>query len=98
MIQITLSLYQKIIGLLLAVVISLMITGCSGSSVVTSSWKDPVALVKTDSLKKVMIGVLSFSEFTRRKAEERVSRYHNSFVPSYQVLVTKEILTRYRKE
>lgn len=69
-----------------------LLIACSGNSVVTSSWKDPQALVQTDSLNKVMVGVLSFSEHTRRKAEERISLYHPSFTPSYQVLISKEIL------
>ena len=75
-----------------AIVMGMSLWACSGSSVVTSSWKDPQSLIYGDSLNKVMVGVLSFSEHTRRKVEDRISLYHNSFIPSYQVLVTKEIL------
>ena len=77
---------------LLPVLIFLILNSCSSGSVVTSSWKDANALIYGDSLTRVMVGVLSFSEHTRRKSEERISQYHPSFIPSYQVLISKEII------
>ena len=39
-----------------------------------------------------MVGVLSPQEANRRKSEEQISTYHKSFIPSYQVLGTQEII------
>ncbi len=72
--------------------LTLVVSNCSRTTAVTSSWKDPEAHVKTNKLKKVMIGVISVSEDARIRAESRISRHHRSFRPSYEVLVSKEIL------
>jgi hypothetical protein len=74
------------------VALALVLSSCSRTSVVTTSWKDPESMVKTDQLNKVMVGVISTNEETRRKAEARISRYHKSFRPSFEVLISREIL------
>lgn len=71
---------------------SFLIQSCSPSTKVLSSWKDPEAHIDPDHLDKVMVGVLSPQEASRRKSEEQISTYHKSFVPSYQVLGTQEII------
>ena len=73
-------------------VVALLFTSCSPSTKVISSWKDPQAHVDPEHLEKVMVGVLSPREASRRQSEEQISTYHKSFVPSYQVLGTQEIL------
>lgn len=83
---------KTLITLAAAFVTSLLIPGCSPSTKVISSWKDPQAHVDPDHLEKVMVGVLSPREASRRQSEEQISTYHKSFVPSYQVLGTQEIL------
>lgn len=83
---------RSLFAALIAISLSFLINACSRTTVVTSSWKDPNALIKTDQLKKVMIGVISVSEDTRRKAEARISSHHKSFRPSHLVLLSKEIL------
>lgn len=72
--------------------VAFLFTSCSPSTKVISSWKDPEAKVDPDHLDKVMVGVLSPREASRRKSEEQISTYHKSFVPSYQVLGTQEII------
>lgn len=64
---------------------------CSSTEVL-SSWKAPDAKVDPGHLDKVLVGVLSPQEANRRRAEEIVAEYHESFIPSYQVLGTQEIL------
>lgn len=83
---------KSIFSLFAALIMASAITSCSPSTKVISSWKDPEAKVDPDHLNKVMVGVLSPQEANRRKAEEQISTYHKSFVPSYQVLGTQEIL------
>ena len=75
------------------IVISFFLTqSCSRTSAITTSWKDPEAHIMTNQLKKVMVGVISVSEDTRRKAESRICGHHPSFRPSHEVLISKEIL------
>ena len=83
---------KSILSLFAALIVASAITGCSPSTKVISSWKDPEAKGDPNQLNKVMVGVLSPQEANRRKAEEQISTYHNSFIPSYQVLGTQEIL------
>ncbi len=71
---------------------SMLVQSCSPSTKVISSWKDPEVHIDPDHLDKVMVGVLSPREANRRKAEEQISTYHKSLIPSYQVLGTQEII------
>ena len=74
------------------VISAMLLPSCSPSTKVLSSWKDPEVHIDPDHLDKVMVGVLSPKEANRRKSEEQISTYHKSFIPSYQVLGTQEII------
>lgn len=79
-------------AIVVAVIATILLPGCSPSTKVLSSWKDPEAHLDPEHLEKVMVGVLSPQETNRRKSEEQISTYHKSLVPSYQVLGTQEII------
>jgi hypothetical protein len=72
-------------------VLGALIMGCTPSTVIQKSWKDPSSTAKINEFKKVLVIVFAQSETARRQAEEALAaKFQGRGVPSYNQKVMVE--------
>ncbi|WP_186757909.1 hypothetical protein [Echinicola salinicaeni] len=69
----------------------LLMMACSSSTSIVSSWKEPGANTQNTKFSKILAVVMASTESARRQAEDELARENPIFVPSYQVLNSKEV-------
>lgn len=69
-----------------------LVAGCSPSTKLENSWRDPAVTINHTTFNKIMVAALLKNESTRRSVEEQlVERLKGKGVPSYTMLMVKDM-------
>ncbi|PZF74401.1 lipoprotein [Taibaiella soli] len=69
-----------------------LVAGCSPSTKLENSWRDPAVTINSTTFNKIMIAALLKNESTRRSVEEQLTeRLKGKGYPSYMMLMVKDM-------
>lgn len=77
---------------ILLVCTAALAAGCSPSTKLENSWRDPAVTINSATFNKIMVAALLKNESTRRSVEEQlVERLRGKGIPSYTMLMVKDM-------